>query len=170
MSILNRIEKGLKFAVTGTASVTKELMDITKLNAAINAREHEIEHTYTAIGRMLFERENSDPSSPAAALCKKISDNYTAVAEMKAKIECLKSEGKKTRQAYVEEFRKKTANPTVESPTVTEEAAEEGKPVATETTETTETSVSEMPTVTEAVQIVENAGTSDDESKDESKA
>ena len=133
MSILNSVEKGLRYAVSQTTSVTKEFMEITKLNSAINAREREIDVAYTAIGRLLFEREAANPESPAAALCKKILDNQAAVSEMNAKIECLKAQGKEDRRASTEEFRRKpepTVEPVVE--TTAEDVTEEPAPEVTE--------------------------------------
>lgn len=156
MSILNTVEKSLRYAVSQTTSVTKEFMEITKLNSAINAREREIDLAYAALGRLLFEREAADPESPAAALCKKILDNQTAVSEMNAKIEALKVQGKEDRRASTEEFHKKPEPVVIpeenvkdvadEEPAadVVEEVAEAVEEVAEETVEAAEEVVEEV--------------------------
>lgn len=122
MSILERIGDGVKYAVSQTTSVTKELVEITKLNSAKRTREHEIELAYTALGKLLLERELANPDSPAAPLCKKISDNKKAVVELAAKIKALKNEGKETRKNNSEEFRKAEST-VVEEDVAVEEAA-----------------------------------------------
>ena len=102
MSFMDDIGKKLNFAVTEAASKTKELSSVFKLNSSIAAREREIEAAFTAMGRLLFEREAADPESPAAALCAKVTANQESIAEMKQKIASIKEEAKASRKAHAQ--------------------------------------------------------------------
>jgi phosphate uptake regulator len=125
MSFFEDLGKTVNYAMSETASRTKELAGVVKLNTSICARQHEIEKAYTAIGRAVFEREAADPESPVAALCAKVLANQEAIASMKQQIADLKNEANEERKARSEAIFGSKENPVEQAvEEVTEEVAE----------------------------------------------
>lgn len=140
MSFFEDLGKTVNYAVGETASRTKELAGVVKLNTSICARQHEIDKTYAAIGRALFEREAADPESPVAALCAKVIANVEAIAAMKQQIVDLKNKANEERKARSEAiFGNKDVAEAVEE--AVEEAAETVEEVAEEAAEAVEEAV-----------------------------
>ena len=134
MSFLEELSKKLNFAFGETAAKTKEIANVTKLNTSIAARQHEIDQMYTEIGRVIFEREATNPDSPVAALCAKILANQEAIHTMKQQIVDLKNETIENRKARSEAiFGTQKPEEEVEQSVEDEtEAVEETEPVAEE--------------------------------------
>lgn len=56
MDFFNKIGKTISNGVSGTASKTKELTEVQKLNSTINQQKNEIESKYAEMGKLYFEK------------------------------------------------------------------------------------------------------------------
>ncbi len=143
MSFFEKLGKSVRYAVSETASRTKELASVTKLKTAICAREHELEKYYAAIGRAVFEREAANPESEVAELCTKVMAHRDVIAGMKQQITDLKNEANEERKARSEAIFGDEENPVEEAKEEVTEAIEEVKEEVAEVIEEVKENITE---------------------------
>jgi hypothetical protein len=93
MAFFDDLGKKLGSAANAAADKAKEIAEITRLNSAVSAEERQIQQNYLEIGKLIFEWDQSDPNSPVAEYCAKITASLQTIQELKEKIEQVRSDG-----------------------------------------------------------------------------
>jgi len=89
---LGTIKEKTKDIAHAGKQMSKQFVEIAKLNMANASEEEGIRKAYLEIGKLYYAERGLTPDAPYAALCERVTSAKTLIAENKAKIETIRAE------------------------------------------------------------------------------